>query len=255
MGRIIAVVNQKGGVGKTTTTINTVYALKKSGKKVLLCDFDPQGNSTSGMGLPKTTAPGSYDALIRKTSAKNTIHKTDYADVMPAGKSLAGAEIELVSIEKKEYRLKEVLAEVKGEYDFILIDCPPSLGQLTVNALCAADSFLVPVQCEYFALEGVSDLMHTVRIVRQNGLNPELDLEGVLLTMFDSRTRLSVQVADEIKRFFPGKVYKTVVPRNVRLSEAPSHGMPVQEYDPSSRGADSYDQLAEEIIKRNGERK
>ncbi|MDR0292576.1 MAG: ParA family protein [Oscillospiraceae bacterium] len=251
MGKIIAIVNQKGGVGKTTTCVNAAYALSEAGRRVLLCDFDPQGNATSGTGLSKNTAPGSYDAVIRLEEPASAVHKTPYCDVMPAGISLSGAEIEMMGLPRREHRLRAVLEALTERYDFILVDCPPSLGLLTLNGLCAADSFLVPVQCEYYALEGLSDLLHTVRAVRQGGLNAELELEGVLLTMFDARTNLSLQVAEEVKRHFPGKVYKTVVPRNVRLSEAPSHGMPVQRYDPASRGADSYDALAREIIERN----
>ena len=251
MGKIIAVVNQKGGVGKTTTCVNTAYALTEAGRRVLLCDFDPQGNATSGTGISKNAAPGSYDAVIRLEDPSPAVHKTPYCDVMPAGRSLSGAEIELMGLPQREHRLRAALRALADRYDFILIDCPPSLGLLTLNGLCAADSFLVPVQCEYFALEGLSDLLYTVRAVRQGGLHPELALEGVLLTMFDGRTNLSLQVAEEVKRHFPGKVYKSVVPRNVRLSEAPSHGMPVKKYDPSSRGADSYDALAKEIMVRN----
>lgn len=253
MGKIIAIVNQKGGVGKTTTCVNTAYALAEAARRVLLCDFDPQGNATSGTGLSKNTAPGSYDAVIRLEDPLAAVHKTPYFDVMPAGKNLSGAEIELTTLPEREHRLRGVLQPLAERYDFILIDCPPSLGMLTLNGLCAAHSFLVPVQCEYYALEGLSDLLYTVRAVKQGGLNAGLDLEGVLLTMFDGRTNLSLQVAEEVKRHFPGKVFKTVVPRNVRLSEAPSHGMPVQKYDPASRGADSYDALAAEIIKRNSQ--
>jgi chromosome partitioning protein len=251
MGKIIAIVNQKGGVGKTTTCVNTAYALTEAGLRVLLCDFDPQGNATSGTGISKNTAPGSYDAVIRLEDPSSAVHKTPYCDVMPAGRALAGAEIELIGLPNREHRLREALRSLTGGYDYILIDCPPSLGLLTLNGLCAADSFLVPVQCEYFALEGLSDLLYTVRAVKQGGLHPGLELEGVLLTMYDGRTNLSLQVAEEVKRHFPGKVYKSVIPRNVRLSEAPSHGMPVRKYDPSSRGADSYDGLAKEIIVRN----
>ncbi len=250
MGKVIAVVNQKGGVGKTTTCVNTAFALTAADRRVLLCDFDPQGNATSGTGLSKTAAPGSYDAVIRLSDPRAAVHKTPYCDILPAGRSLAGAEIEMMGLPQREHRLRTVLRTLSGEYDFTLIDCPPSLGLLTLNGLCAADTFLVPVQCEYYALEGLSDLLYTVRAVRQGGLNPDLELEGVLLTMFDARTNLSLQVAEEVKKHFPGKVFKTVVPRNVRLSEAPSHGMPVQKYDPSSRGADSYDMLAEELIRK-----
>ena len=252
-GKIISIVNQKGGVGKTTTCVNTAYALSQTGRRVLLCDFDPQGNATSGMGLSKRTVPGSYDAVIRLDNPAAAVHKSPYCDIMPAGKALAGAEIELGLLPQREYRLRDALRKLAEGYDFILIDCPPSLGLLTLNGLCASDSFIVPVQCEYYALEGLSDLLHTVRTVKQGGLNDSLELEGVLLTMYDARLNLSLQVAEEVKRHFPGKVYKSVIPRNVRLSEAPSHGMPVQVYDRSSRGADSYDALALEIIKRNGE--
>lgn len=252
MARVISIVNQKGGVGKTTTCVNTVYALKEKGCRVLLCDFDPQGNSTSGMGLSKSTSPGSYDAVTTLQNPRTAVHTTKHCDMMPAGKNLSGAEIELIALPEREYRLKKALDILRDDYDFIIIDCPPSLGLLTLNALCASDSFLVPVQCEYYALEGLSDLLHTVRVIRSGELNKNLEIEGVLLTMFDARTNLSVQVADEVKRFFPGKVYKTVIPRNVRLSEAPSHGLPVQIYDPSSKGADSYNELAQEIIQKRG---
>jgi chromosome partitioning protein len=252
-GKIISIVNQKGGVGKTTTCVNTAYALSQAGCRVLLCDFDPQGNATSGMGLSKRTVPGSYDAVIRLDNPAAAVHKTPYCDVMPAGKSLAGAEIELAGLPRREYRLRDALRGLADEYDFILIDCPPSLGLLTINGLCAADTYLVPVQCEYYALEGLSDLQNTARIVKQ-GLNPGLEMEGVLLTMYDARLNLSLQVAEEVKRHFPGKVFGAVIPRNVRLSEAPSHGKPVQLYDPASKGADSYDALAKEIIKRNNKR-
>ena len=251
MGKIIAVVNQKGGVGKTTTCVNTAFALTQAGGRVLLCDFDPQGNATSGTGLSKSAAPGSYDAVIRLADPRQAVHSTPYCDIMPAGRALAGAEIELMGLPQREHRLRTVLRALSETYDYTLIDCPPSLGLLTLNGLCAADAFLVPVQCEYYALEGLSDLLYTVRAIRQGGLNVSLELEGVLLTMFDARTNLSLQVAEEVKRHFPGKVFKTVVPRNVRLSEAPSHGMPVQKYDPSSKGAGSYDLLAKEIIGRN----
>ena len=218
MAKTIAIVNQKGGVGKTTTCVNLAAALTERGKKVLLCDFDPQANSTSGMGVDKTVSKGVYDVLISDIPAR-------------------------------EYLLKEALSQVSGGYDFVFIDCPPSLELLTLNALCAADTILVPVQGEYFALEGLSDLMNTVRIVRRS-LNPRLELEGVLLTMFDGRTNLALQVAEEVKHYFPGKVYATVIPRNVRLSEAPSHGKPITSYDRSSRGAEAYTALAAEFLKR-----
>ena len=247
MARIIAVVNQKGGVGKTTTTVNLTAALAALGKKVLLCDFDPQANATSGMGVDKNTAsPNVYDVLINGADPKRGVVSTRYGDVLPSNKALAGAGIEMIGIEGREKLLKSSLDALAPGYDFILIDCPPSLELLTVNALCAAQTLLVPVQCEYYALEGLSDLLATVRIVKR-GLNPKLGLEGVLLTMFDSRTNLSLQVAQEVKRHFPGQVFATVIPRNVRLSEAPSHGKPISAYDPYSRGAEAYAALAEEL--------
>ncbi len=247
MARIIAVVNQKGGVGKTTTTVNLTAALAALGKKVLLCDFDPQANATSGMGVDKNTAsPNVYDVLINGADPKRGVVSTRYGDVLPSNKALAGAGIEMIGIEGREKLLKTALDALAPGYDFILIDCPPSLELLTVNALCAAQTLLVPVQCEYYALEGLSDLLATVRIVKR-GLNPKLGLEGVLLTMFDSRTNLSLQVAQEVKRHFPGQVFATVIPRNVRLSEAPSHGKPISAYDPYSRGAEAYAALAEEL--------
>ena len=247
MARIIAVVNQKGGVGKTTTTVNLTAALAALGKKVLLCDFDPQANATSGMGVDKNTAsPNVYDVLINGADPKKAVVSTRYGDVLPSNKALAGAGIEIIGIEGREKLLKTALDALAPGYDFILIDCPPSLELLTLNALCAAQTLLVPVQCEYYALEGLSDLLATVRIVKR-GLNPKLGLEGVLLTMFDSRTNLSLQVAQEVKRHFPGQVFATVIPRNVRLSEAPSHGKPISAYDPYSRGAEAYAALAEEV--------
>ena len=247
MARIIAVVNQKGGVVKTTTTVNLTAALHALGKRMLLCDFDPQANATSGMGVDKNAAsPNVYDVLINDADPKKAVVATKYGDVLPSNKALAGAGIEMIGIEDREKLLKQALDQLSPSYDYIFIDCPPSLELLTVNALCAAGSLLVPVQCEYYALEGLSDLLATVRIVKRK-LNPRLALEGVLLTMFDSRTNLSLQVAEEVKRFFPGQVYATVIPRNVRLSEAPSHGKPVSAYDPYSRGAEAYAALADEI--------
>ena len=247
MGKIIAVVNQKGGVGKTTTAVNLTAALKELGTKVLLCDFDPQANATSGMGVDKNTAsPNVYDVLINGADPKRAVVTTKYGDVIPSNKALAGAGIEMIAIPDRENLLKAALNSLADQYDYILIDCPPSLELLTVNALCAAQSLLVPVQCEYYALEGLSDLLATVRLVKR-GLNPGLNLEGVLLTMFDSRTNLSLQVAEEVKRHFPGQVYATVIPRNVRLSEAPSHGKPALAYDPYSRGSQAYSALAEEL--------
>ncbi|NLM61905.1 MAG: ParA family protein [Clostridiales bacterium] len=248
MGRIIAIVNQKGGVGKTTTCVNLAAALIEKGKKVLLCDMDPQGNATSGMGVDKGAGKTTYDLILGDVSAKDIVVRTDFGDVLPANKALSGAEIELVYIPEREYCLKKSLDELRNLYDVILIDCPPSLGLLTVNALCAADGVIIPVQCEYYALEGLSDLIYTIRVVKK-GLNRNLDIDGILLTMYDSRTNLSIQVAEEVKRHFPGKIYSVVIPRNVRLSEAPSHGLPVIAYDPGSKGADSYLKLSEEIIK------
>ena len=251
MARIIAVVNQKGGVGKTTTTVNLSAALHALGKRVLLCDFDPQANATSGMGVDKNTAsPNVYDVVINGADPARAVVHTKYGDVLPSNKALAGAGIEMIGIENREKLLKNALETLAPDYDYIFIDCPPSLEMLTVNALCAAGSLLVPVQCEYYALEGLSDLLATVRIVKR-GLNPKLVLEGVLLTMFDSRTNLSLQVAEEVKRHFAGQVFATVIPRNVRLSEAPSHGKPITAYDPYSRGADAYRRLADEMLSRH----
>ena len=251
MARTIAVVNQKGGVGKTTTCVNLTAALTETGAKVLLCDFDPQANATSGMGVDKTVSKGIYSALIGEIPAVEAIAHTRYGDVLPSNKALAGAGVELIGMERREYLLRDALEPVKELYDFILIDCPPSLELLTLDALCAADAILVPVQCEYFALEGLSDLMNTVRLVRRS-LNPALELEGVLLTMYDGRTNLAMQVAEEVKHYFPGKVYAAVIPRNIRLSEAPSHGKPISAYDRTSRGAESYSAFAAEFLKRQG---
>jgi len=252
MSRIIAIVNQKGGVGKTTTTVNLTTALAMAGKRVLLCDFDSQANATSGIGVDKNTAsPNIYDVLINGAQPQRAVIHTKFGDVLPSNKALAGASVEMIALPDREKQLKTVLSQLTCDYDYILIDCPPSLELLTVNALCAADTLLVPVQCEYYALEGLSDLLTTVRLVKR-GLNPTLRLEGVLLTMFDSRTNLSLQVAEEVKRHFPGQVYATVIPRNVRLSEAPSHGKPIQAYDPYSRGAEAYAALAQEIISLHG---
>lgn len=252
MARIIAIVNQKGGVGKTTTTVNLTAALHALGKRVLLCDFDPQANATSGMGVDKNAAsPNVYDVLINGADPKKAVVSTKYGDVLPSNKALAGAGIEMIDLPNRQFRLKQALDVLAPDYDYILIDCPPSLELLTLNALCAADSLLVPVQGEYYALEGLSDLMNTVRIVRRS-MNPQLELEGVLLTMFDGRTNLAMQVAEEVKRYFPGKVYATVIPRNVRLSEAPSHGKPINAYDRTSRGAEAYGAFADEFLKKNG---
>lgn len=251
MGKIVAVANQKGGVGKTTTCVNLCCALKEAGAKVLLCDIDPQGNCTSGMGVDKNSAaPNLYNVLVDGVQAERAIVSTAYGDVLPSNKILSGAGIELVNADAREFILKKALDAIKSKYDYIMIDCPPSLEMLTLNALCAADTVLIPVQCEYFALEGLTDLISTIRMTKK-ALNPTLEIEGVLLTMYDSRTNFSSQVADEVKKYFKNKVYNVVVPRNVRLSEAPSHGVPVIAYDRSSRGAQTYIELAKEFIKRN----
>lgn len=250
MGKIIAVVNQKGGVGKTTTAVNLTAALTEAGKRVLLCDFDPQANATSGLGLDKRHLRHSvYDVIINDVPAKDAIVQTKFGDVLPSTADLAGAGVELVAMDSPNYRLKNALDTVKDRYDLIFIDCPPSLELLTLNSLCAADGIMVPVQCEYYALEGLTDLMTTLRMVKKR-LNPRLEIFGVALTMFDGRTNFSTQVAQEVRRHFPGKVYATAIPRNVRLAEAPSHGLPVSAYDKSSRGAQAYKAMAEEIIEK-----
>ena len=250
MGKTIAIVNQKGGVGKTTSCVNLAAALTAQGAKVLVCDFDPQGNATSGFGLDKSRSPSVYDVVLGDAPMSKAIVSTKWADVVPSNKALSGATVELISLDRREFRLKDAVEEIKDRYDFIFIDCPPSLELLTLDGLCAADTLLVPVQCEYYALEGLSDLIYTVRLAKQR-LNPALEIEGVVLTMYDGRTNLSLQVAEEVKRHFPGKVYAAVIPRNVRLSEAPSHGVPVSVYDPLSRGAESYEALAREFISKN----
>ena len=247
MGKIIAVVNQKGGVGKTTTAVNLTAALTDLGLKVLLCDFDPQANATSGLGVDKRKIKYSvYDVTINGVPAEQAIVSTKYGDVLPAAADLAGATIELIGAEHRERQLEKALQAVKEKYDVIFIDCPPSLELLTLNGLCAADSILVPVQCEYYALEGLSDLMSTLRMVKKR-LNPRLEIFGVALTMFDGRTNFSTQVAQEVRRHFPGKVFATVIPRNVRLAEAPSHGLPATVYDKFSRGSKAYKEMAAEI--------
>ncbi|AIF54030.1 ParA family protein [Pelosinus sp. UFO1] len=248
--KVIAIANQKGGVGKTTTSVNLSACLADLGKKVLLVDLDPQGNSTSGFGFDKTKIKQSiYDVLVNDTPVEGVILKTKIENLMvlPATIQLAGAEIELVSIMSRETKLKRVLDKIKYNYDYIIIDCPPSLGLLTINSLTAANSVLVPIQCEFYALEGLSQLMNTITLVQKN-LNPALSLEGVVLTMFDARTNLSIQVVDEVKSHFRHKVYQTIIPRNVRLSEAPSHGQPITRYDPKSKGAEVYTDLAKEVI-------
>lgn len=251
MGKIIAFANQKGGVGKTTTAVNLAAALAEQGKKVLVCDFDPQGNTTSGFGIdPRSLKTSVYELTVCDAPVEEGIIKTKWVDVIGANVNLAGAEIDLIELDRREYRLKMVLDQLRDAYDFIFIDCPPSLGLLTLNSLCAADSFLVPLQCEYYALEGLTQLMTTVRAV-QRGLNQGIKMEGVLLTMFDGRTNLSIQVVEEVKRHFGKKVFATVVPRNVRLSEAPSHGEPITAYDRYCRGAEAYMALAQEFLRRN----
>ena len=250
MGKIIAVVNQKGGVGKTTTAVNLTAALTELGMKVLLCDFDPQANASSGLGVDKRKIKKSvYDTIINDTPTKEAIVPTKFGDVLPSSADLAGAGVELISVPEPNFRLKKALEQVKDQYDVIFIDCPPSLELLTLNGLAAADSILVPVQCEYYALEGLSDLMSTMRMVKRR-INPQLEIFGVALTMFDGRTNFSTQVAQEVRRHFPGKVFASVIPRNIRLAEAPSHGLPVTTYDRSSRGAVAYKEMAEEIIKK-----
>lgn len=251
MGKVISCVNQKGGVGKTTTAVNLTAGLGKLGKKILLIDIDPQGNSTSGYGINKRTLKNSsYNLLVEGASVASAVVKTpfDNVNVVPANMDLAGAEIEMIEKENRESVLKKAIAPVRNDYDYIFLDCPPSLGLITLNALNASDSVLVPVQCEYFALEGLSQLMSTIRLVKQR-YNPILELEGVLLTMYDGRLNLTQQVVGEVKRFFPRKVFATTIPRTVRLSEAPSYGQPIQYFDRSSKGAVAYDQLAEEFIK------
>ena len=250
MGKIVAITNQKGGVGKTTTSVNLSASLAKLGKRVLLVDIDPQGNSTSGIGINKADVEYCiYDVLINDIAPKDAIYPTeiDGLDLIPATIQLAGAEIELVPTISREVRLKRALHIVSDQYDYIIIDCPPSLGILTVNSLTAADSVIIPIQCEYYALEGLSQLLNTVRLVQKH-LNTELSIEGVLLTMFDARTNLGIQVVEEVKKYFQEKVYSTIIPRNVRLSEAPSHGQSIVTYDPKSRGAEVYLELAKEVI-------
>ena len=251
MAKIISITNQKGGVGKTTTAINLSACVAQAGRRVLLVDLDPQGNSTSGLGISKKSGKSTYDAVIGGTSAEEAVRPTmiDTLHVLPSRIELAGAEVELVSMEAREQRLKRALAPIRDRYDFIFIDCPPSLGLLTLNALTASDSLLVPIQCEYFALEGLSQLMNTVKLVRR-GLNRTLDIQGVVLTMFSARLNLCVQVVEEVKHYFRDKVYNTIIPRSVRMSEAPSHGLPISLYDPRNSGARAYTSLAEEFLKR-----
>jgi chromosome partitioning protein len=250
VGKILAIANQKGGVGKTTTSVNLGACLAYIGNRVLLVDTDPQGNATSGIGIEKAEVEQCiYDVLVDDVEAKNVIKPTSVENLyaIPATIQLAGAEIELVPTISREVRLKRALEEVKDQFDYIIIDCPPSLGLLTINALTASDAVLIPVQCEYYALEGLSQLLNTVRLVQKH-LNQDLKIEGVLLTMLDARTNLGIQVIEEVKKYFQDKVYKTIIPRNVRLSEAPSHGEPIISYDSKSRGAEVYLDLAKEVV-------
>ncbi len=253
MGKIIATANQKGGVGKTTTAVNLAAALGDMGKKVLLVDADPQGNTTSGVGVDRRDCSATiYEVLISGAKAKEALVKTEFKNLtlLPSNMDLAAAELEMAALENREAVLKNALAPIRGDYDFLLIDCPPSLGLITTNALTAADTILIPIQCEYYALEGLSQLMNTVRRVKRQ-YNELLDIEGVLLTMYDGRLNLTQQVVEEVKKYFPRKVFKTVIPRTVRLSEAPGFGQPALYYDRSSRGAKAYGELAEEVIKNN----
>ena len=252
MGKVISIANQKGGVGKTTTSVNISTILAKKGKKVLMIDTDPQGNATSGLGIDKNVNFSIYDVIINDVEIDNTIQQTmvKNPEVCPSNIDLAGAEVELVSMEDREYKLKEKIDSQKDKYDYIIIDCPPSLGLITLNAFTASDSVLIPVQCEYYALEGLGQLLNTIQLVQEH-LNENLQIEGALLTMFDARTNLSNQVVREVNKYFENKVYKTVIPRNVKLSEAPSYGMPISIYDPRSKGAKSYDKFVKEFLKKN----
>ena len=251
MGKIIAVANQKGGVGKTTTAVTLSSLLANKGKKVILIDADPQGNATSGVGIQEKTEKSIYELLVEETTIEEALIQTNIQNlkVCPSNINLAGAEVELVSMISREQRLKEKLEEIKKEQDYIIIDCPPSLGLITLNAFTAADSVLIPIQCEYYALEGLGQLINTINLVKKH-LNKQLEVEGALLTMYDARTNLSNQVVTEVEKYFGDKVYKTVIPRNVKLSEAPSYGMPITEYDARSKGAKSYDKFVREFLKK-----
>ncbi|MDO5424288.1 MAG: AAA family ATPase [Eubacteriales bacterium] len=255
MGRTIVIANQKGGVGKTTTAINLSASLAEQNQKVLVIDIDPQGNTTSGFGIEKDEQENTaYELLIGESDILDCIVTTEFDDlaIIPSNINLAAAEIELVGVAEKEYILKNALDTIRDQYDFILIDCPPSLNMLTINAMCAADTVLVPIQCEYYALEGLTQLIHTINLVKER-LNPDLEIEGVVFTMYDARTNLSLQVVENVKNNLNQEIYKTIIPRNVRLAEAPSHGMPINKYDSKSTGAESYRMLAEEVIHRGDE--
>ena len=250
MSKVIAVFNQKGGVGKTTTNVNLSASIGKIGKKVLVLDLDPQGNTTSGYGIDKSSVESTiYEVMLDGLEMRNAILNTEFenVDIVASATELSGAEIELTTIENREFILKNAIETVKENYDYIFIDCPPSLGMLTINSLTAVDSVLIPIQCEYYALEGVSQLMETIKLVKSR-LNPDLDIQGVVLSMFDGRANLSIQVVEEVKKYFKGSVYTTLIPRNVRLAEAPSHGKPVLYYDARCRGSEAYMELAEEFI-------
>lgn len=256
MGRTIVVANQKGGVGKTTTAINLSASLAESGQRVLVVDMDPQGNTTSGLGIDKDSEENTvYELLLGEAAIEESLKKGVFENlsVIPSNVNLAGAEIELINVESKEYLLKNALDQIKEDYDFILIDCPPSLNVLTINSMCAGNTVLVPIQCEYYALEGLSQLMHTIDLVKDR-LNPELEIEGVVFTMYDARTNLSLQVVENVKNNLNQNIYKSIIPRNVRLAEAPSHGLPITEYDTKSAGAEAYRLLAEEVIHRGDEK-
>ena len=255
MGRIIAVANQKGGVGKTTTSINLSACLAEAGQKVLVVDVDPQGNTTSGLGVDKNNVDNTiYEMMLGECSVEESILKDvlENLDVMPSNVNLAGAEIDLIGVDEREYILQKAMEQVRDRYDFIIVDCPPSLSMLTVNAMTASDTVLVPIQCEYYALEGLSQLIHTINLVKQR-LNPDLEMEGVVFTMYDARTNLSLQVVENVKENLKQTIYKTIIPRNIRLAEAPSHGVPINIYDPKSAGAESYRLLADEVIHRGEE--
>ena len=251
MAKIVAVANQKGGVGKTTTSVNLTAALAGLGKKVLLADFDPQGNSTSGMGVSKRSSPTAHDVVLGDAPAKDAVIRLPYGWLLPANTDLSGAEVELTNLERREFRLRDALEEIRDDFDYIFIDCPPSLGLLTLNAFTAADSLLVPLQCEYYAMEGLADLTTSVKLANKR-LNKNLYIEGILLTMYDARLNFCAQVAQELRSYFGDRVYDTVIPRNVRLAEAPSHGRPVTAYDPASKGSRAYKAAAAEFLRRQG---